>query len=64
MTEYGIFNDEGCIEQEFYDRDTAMAWMVRVYPDDDAHVAEVCPNHEGQEREHCEECESGEEDES
>lgn len=63
MTEYGIFNDEGLLEGQFYDRATADAALADMYSEDDAHVAECCPDHREQERATCEECDH-EDDES
>lgn len=55
--EYGIFTGEGCIESGFYSRDEAQACIVQNYPEeDDARVAEICPEHPEQERHNCEDC--------
>lgn len=62
-TEFGIFNDEGCIEGEFYSREDADRAMADRYAEDDAHVAEVCPDHRDQERDHCEHCRDAADDE-
>jgi hypothetical protein len=57
MTEFGVFTDEGMVADEFYARETADAWMrANLSPDDGAHVAEICPDHEGHERANCERC--------
>lgn len=57
MAEYGLFNDEGCVEAGFYSREEALnARAMRYDPDDDLEVLEVCPDHEGQPREHCDDC--------
>ena len=57
-TEFGIFNDEGCIEADFFSREGAEQAMADRYSEDDAHVAEVCPDHRDQERDHCEHCQA------
>ena len=55
--EFGIFSDEGLIEGQFATAASAEKAIAERYsPEDELHVAEVCPYHEGQERLHCEEC--------
>lgn len=57
MTEYGLFNDEGLLEGQFYSVAEAEAAIADRYSDeDDLHVSEVCPDHPDQERDNCEEC--------
>lgn len=63
MTEYGIFNDEGFIEGDFYSREAAEAAVAARYSDDDCSVHEVCPEHRDQPRDGCEECAAAEGDE-
>lgn len=61
-TEFGLFNDEGCVANQFYSRHEAEAFMLTEYEEDDElHVAEICPEHEEQERDTCEECNAEEE---
>jgi len=56
MTEYGIFNDEGLLEGQFYDIAKAEAKLASDYNEDDAYVAAVCPYHSGEEAGHCQSC--------
>lgn len=57
MPEYGIFNDEGCIANEFYSREKAEAWArEHLSDDDDAKVHEVCPDHREETRDACSIC--------
>lgn len=56
MANYGVFNDEGCIESGFNSRDEALQAQQQTYADDDTHVAEVCSEHEGYERYYCDIC--------
>lgn len=67
MTEYGIFNDEGCVEAQFYSREEAEAAIADRYTDetdDDLEIHEVCPDHEEQRRDVCEECFTEESDDN
>ena len=64
MDEYGIFNDEGMIEGDFYSKEEAEAAVAARYTaDDEVHVARCCPEHSEQERENCEDCAAGEDSE-
>lgn len=55
--EYGLFNDEGLMEGQFYSVAEAQAAVADRYSaEDDLAVHEVCPDHEGQARDTCEEC--------
>jgi hypothetical protein len=57
VIEFGVFNDEGLLEGQFYSRKAAEEALADLYAEDDeAEVAIVCPDHEEQRREHCEEC--------
>lgn len=63
MTEYGIFNDEGCIEAGFYSEDEAHRTIVARYPEgDDYQVLAVCHDHEGEPAEGCEICNADEDE--
>lgn len=54
MKEFGIFNDEGCIEDGFYSREEAEAAVINNYPDEDGvEVAPICEEHEEQDANHC-----------
>lgn len=63
MNEYGLFSDEGLVEDGFYDVEVAKAALATYDPDDDLHVAEICPEHHEHERDYCEECNADEENE-
>lgn len=59
MTEYGIFGDEGCIEDGFYSREDAarkVEHMNSIYENDVFEIHEICSEHEGQPKDGCEEC--------
>jgi hypothetical protein len=62
MTEYGLFNDEGCWESGYSTREGAEArrdeWLAteeNVYPDDVV-IKELCPDHEGEAKDECGKC--------
>jgi hypothetical protein len=60
-TEYGIFNNEGKIEGDFYSFESAVKAMAERYPEgDEVYVAECCPDHPEHERASCEECNADE----
>lgn len=57
MTEYGIFDDSGCLESGFYSEDEAEEAIQKRYPDEEAlRIYEICPDHEDQARDTCESC--------
>lgn len=58
MVEYGLFNDEGCVERNFYDRDNAVLALTEYDPENELRISVVCPEHGDQEADYCEECES------
>ena len=53
--EYGIFSDEGLLEDGFYSREEAESVMARDYAEDGCHVGEMSRDQDG--------CEAGYEDE-
>lgn len=56
-TEWGLFNDEGCLEAGFWSKAEAVAAIGEHYSAEDELTArEVCPDHEEQARDSCEEC--------
>jgi hypothetical protein len=62
MSEYGVFNDEGCLARQFHTQEAAdgEALGYRSSGDEpDAYAAEMCPDHadEEQPRDGCELCE-------
>ena len=59
MSEYGLFNDEGCVEAQFYSVEEALRALKFYDPDDDIDVREICPDHDEQARDTCEECFAG-----
>jgi hypothetical protein len=61
---FGIFNDEGLVEGDFYSQEEAQTAIKERYSEeDDLHVAECCHDHPEQERESCEECNSEDKEE-
>lgn len=58
MIEYGVFNDEGCIHSQLYSATTAeeAAAVYRAEGDDYAIARAICPEHEEQPADTCEEC--------
>jgi hypothetical protein len=61
MTEYGLFSDEGMVEGQFYTPEEARAAITDRYDADDGlEIEEICPDHPGQPRCGCEECDSEE----
>lgn len=65
-TEYGIFNDEGCVERQFYRHSDAETAIAENYDrDDNLRIEEMCPDHadDEQPRDGCELCAEEEEQE-
>jgi hypothetical protein len=61
MAEWGIFNDEGCIEDKFVSEGAAiqgMSCLVSLYrhAPDELGVSEICPDHAEMPKDTCEEC--------
>lgn len=55
--EYGVFNDEGCLEAQMYSEAEAQEALRSRYADEPyAYAAPVCPDHEEQPKDECEEC--------
>lgn len=64
MTEYGLFNDEGCVDRGFISVEAAEAALAEQYDvGDELVVKELCPEHEEEPRDSCEECNVEEEEE-
>jgi hypothetical protein len=65
MIEFGVFNDEGCVESGLWS--FALAEQARdahrAAGDSEAYAAEMCPEHEEEPRESCEECNTEDDDE-
>lgn len=58
MTEFGLFNDEGCVEAGFFSKQEAeLARTERYSPEDELDVLKMCPEHDLQPAAFCEECE-------
>jgi hypothetical protein len=56
-SEWGLFNDEGLVEQDFWSAaEAAEALIARYDAEDDLRVAEVCPQCRGGQAEGCENC--------
>jgi hypothetical protein len=55
-TEYGLFSDEGCVEAGFTSWIHAHLFLQCYSEEDDLEVLEICPDHEGQPKDFCEEC--------
>jgi hypothetical protein len=63
MTEFGLFNDEGCVEAGFYSEAEARAAIDhRFDAEDELTAREICPEHEEQARDTCEDCFADEEE--
>lgn len=60
MTEFGLFSDEGCVEAQMYSHAQAKARLVELVAEDEDNgelgIYEICPDHEEQARDTCEEC--------
>jgi hypothetical protein len=58
MAEWGVFNDEGCVERGLWSAKEAglAATLHRVAGDEYAEAKEMCPDHEEQPKGACEEC--------
>lgn len=56
MPEYGLFNDEGLVEDGFYTLEDAEKALKDYDTDDDLRVFEVCPEHEEEPKLFCEKC--------
>lgn len=54
--EFGIFNDDGCIEAGFATATEAEEAVELNYRGEDVEVLEMCPDHDGQPYDHCAEC--------
>jgi predicted RNA-binding Zn-ribbon protein involved in translation (DUF1610 family) len=60
--EYGIWNDEGCIEAQLWTEGEAQAALAHWYTEGERHLSvhQVCSDHEEQAADSCEECEQEE----
>ena len=58
-TEYGVFNDEGLVEGQFYDVTSANAAAVDM-DDENAYVSLVCESHTDQPYGYCDDCDAEE----
>jgi hypothetical protein len=56
MDEYGLFNDEGCVEAGIWSMSEAQQRLADYNPGDDLHISIICPEHSEQEKDTCEEC--------
>ena len=65
MPEYGLFSDEGCVEDGFYSMSSALTAIMERYSfEDELEVEEICPDHEQQPYGGCEECQQEEDEEN
>lgn len=62
-TEYGIFNDEGCVESGFFSVEEAQKVARTDYHGADVEVHAVCPDHPEERATNCEECDEQNDDE-
>lgn len=60
--EWGVFTDEGCVAAGFWSQTEAEAHMAEE-DSPELRVARICPDHEEQDAEHCEDCDAAEEEE-
>ena len=58
MTEWGVFNSEGCLVRQIWDRDEAVAVLNGpLYAEEPgAYVDEICSEHDEEPATYCEEC--------
>ena len=58
MAEYGVFNDEGCLDSGYitFAQADAVAADFRRQGDEYAKASEICPDHEEQPAGECEDC--------
>jgi len=56
VEEHGIFSDEGLLEGDFYDAQSAQSRLDAAYQECDAHVSRVCSEHPDHEADSCERC--------
>lgn len=60
MTEYGLFSDEGCFYGPCYSLAEAEIEKARYVAEgedpDDVTIRELCPDHEGQPKDDCDDC--------
>lgn len=64
-TEYGIFGNEGCFEGGFYSQEEAQVAIAERYAEEEnIHVAELCPDHDENKRDTCEDCNSEDSEEA
>lgn len=63
--EWGIFNDEGCVEAELRSADKVRSALLkhRAEGDEFAYAARMCPDHHEHPADTCEECHAEEVDE-
>ncbi len=60
-TEYGLFSDEGLVEDGFYSPEEARKAITERYNEDDGlEIEEICPEHAEHPRNGCEECDAEE----
>lgn len=55
-TEFGIFNDEGCVERGLWSAAQAAEVLSTYDPEDEVTAHALCGEHEEQAADHCEDC--------
>jgi hypothetical protein len=55
-TEYGLFNDEGCVERGLWSRAEAERELARYSDEDELTAKALCEVHDEQAADDCEEC--------
>lgn len=56
MDEYGLFNDEGCVERGLWSQEQAHQALQAYSLEDELTVHRLCSEHEEQPADTCEEC--------
>jgi hypothetical protein len=65
MIEWGVFNDEGCIDSQMDEAGAKLAAEAyRADGDEHVQAARMCPEHEEQPADGCEECDAEIDDEA
>lgn len=61
-TEYGVFNDEGCVERQLWTLEAASRAAAAYDEDDEVRVEALCPEHDEEPAAFCEECHAEDEE--
>lgn len=60
--EYGLFSDEGCVEDGIWGLDEARARLAEYDPGNELEIRAICRDHEGEPADTCEQCHADDED--